>query len=254
MISLLLAATFQYTFQTAPVNYDVKLDFDGYLPIFGGMESTVTAKIGMVVLGGQPTGNELKVSSDLTSLDLRMDGEKLPFTIENVKQFFPKTTVNVTSLGRVIKNDAPDIDLPVRLPGLDVKRFPESTYLPVEFPESGFELGKSFSYKKNFGDSPVNYEVTPKSIEGTKLTLSVKMSQEFDSFEDEAKNMTKKKEDAFYEVSTKVDGTGTITFDTAKGQLEKSEYIALSTSVSKEIKSEKKEDRKLKTTVTVTRK
>lgn len=254
MIALLALVAFEYNFATSPTVYAVDLGLDGFLPIIGGMEGKVDAKFKVSVTGGSKDADgNYKASNELTSFEIRLDDEKLPFTLDNVKQFFPKTTISYLPNGRVVKNDAPDLQLPVRLPGLDVKRLPETTYMPVEFPEGGYEIGKPFSYSKDFGDSKVFYTVTPERVEGNTLFVSLTMKQDFETLEDEAKSVTTKTEDAFWKVKTSTQGKGTATFDISAKALKEMKITADSTSVAKAVKGSEEENRKLKSTLRVVR-
>ena len=254
ILSLLAATTFAYSFPASAVNYKVEINFDGYLPIFGGTTAKVDTAIAMKVMGERADAEgKPQVSTDLTDLKVTFDGEAMPFTVENVRPYFPKTTISISPQGKVLKTNAPNVNLPVRLPGLDVKRFPETTFLPVEFPEDALEVGKSFEYKRPFGDSVVNYVVTPTKIEGNTISLTLKVSQSYETLEDESKNLTTKEADAIYKVKTEVAGSGTATYDTQKGQLTKMELTADSSSTATTIKGGETEKRQLKTKMTVKR-
>lgn len=254
ILALAVASTFAYTFPTSPTSYKVEMSFDGYLPIFGGTEAKVDANVGLKVQGDKPDAEgKPQLTTDLTDLKVLFDGEAMPFNVDSVRPYFPKTTISISPQGKVLKTNAPNVNLPVRLPGLDVKRFPETTFLPVEFPEEGIEVGKSFQYKRPFGDSEVIYDVTPTKIEGNTISLALKVSQTYETLEDEAKNLTKIEKDAFLRVKTEVSGTGTATYDSVKGQLMRFELFADSSSVATPIKGGEAEKRKLKTKMTVKR-
>lgn len=247
MLALLIAAA--YTFPVNHTdNYELKVNFDGYVPVLGGIDGKVDVNLKMAVTGLEPKGDHpVRVSSDLTEAIIKIDDEKLPFNAENLKQFFPKNTISATALGEIKENDAPNLNLPVKLPGLDVKRIPEISYMPVQFP-AAMEEGKSFIYKKPFGESEVEYEMTPK-MDGNILRLTVKMKQSYGFMEDESFNKVDAKTDAKFEIATNVTGTGTIDFDTSKGRLISSKIVADAASVVTEIKTTKKTNRKLRTTV-----
>lgn len=242
-----------YRLPAEPLAYSMKVDFEGYLPILGGQEDAlVNVDMKFVVNGAAPDsdGNPTAVS-DLTAVEIKFGGASLPFDIESVRPYFPKNTISHTSLGKIVKTDAPDISLPVRLPGLDVKRFPDITYMPIEFPDGGVEVGKAFEYTKKFGDSSVAYVITPTALEGETLKLEVKMKQSYETLEDEAKNVTAKPEEAFAKVKTDVVGYGTVEFDSAKGIVRDSNIVADAKSIATEIKSGKTSERNLKTTLKV---
>lgn len=171
-----------------------------------------------------------------------------------MKSFFPKTTLSYSPEGKVLKNSAPDLQLPVRLPGLDVKRLPETIFMPVEFPAGGYELGKAFTYEKDFDDSKVHYTVTPQKLEGNTLSVLVTTKQEFEILEDEAKALTKNSEDAAWRVKTTANGKGTATFDVSGKFLKEMNLVADSESIASPLQGGSSETRKLKTTLKVTRK
>lgn len=246
MLALLIAAAYQFPVDKV-VNYDLTVTFEGYVPVFGGIEGKVDVALKMAVTGLTPKDSGVRLSSDLTDAVIRLDGEKLPLTVDNLKQFFPKNTISATSLGEITENDAPDLKLPVQLPGLHVKRIPEISYMPVQFP-ADMEDGKPFTYKKPFGDSIVEYEVTPK-MDGSTLRLAVKMKQAYTFMEDEAHNKVDVATDAKFNVATDVTGSGTIEFDTAAGRVIKSKIVADSIGTVTEIASKKSTVRKLKTTL-----
>lgn len=255
---LSLAATFPriepvtYKLPTAPLAYNVQVEFDGFVPVLGGQEGVFDVKIGMVVKGlGPDEEKNPRAESDLTELEVKFNGAPLPFTVDSVRPFFPKNTLSLTPQGKIIKTDAPDVSLPIRLPGLDAKRFPDITYLPIEFPAGELEVGKPFEFKKKFGDSEVSYTVTPTKHENEKLFLSVKLNQTYTTLEDASKNVVTKEEDVFAKVVTTVSGSGDVEFNTARGIVTKSKVVADAVSKVKEVGSEAESERKLKTTVTV---
>lgn len=247
-----VAVAVAYKFPTEPMAYTLKANFEGYVPVLGGQENAqVNVVMGFKVWGIAPEEGNLRAVSDLTDVEIKFGGAPLPFDVDSVRPFFPKNTIVLTPAGKIIKNDAPDVSLPVRLPGLDVKRFPEISYLPVEFPAEGIEMGKSFQYKKAFGDSDVTYTVTPEKLEGATLFLKVQMEQVYETLEDEAKNLTVKAVDAAYKVRTSVKGEGTVEFDADKGRVIRSKFVANATSDVTAIKGGEASKRDLKTTVTV---
>lgn len=243
-----------YTLPVTPITYRMKVDFAGYLPILGGQEdaeANVDMQFKVAAKDGKDAEGNPQASSELTSFEVKFGGAPLPFDVENAKSFFPKNTISFTVAGKILKNDAPDIALPVRLPGLDVKRIPDITYMPIEFPAGGIEVGKAFQYSKKFGDSEVAYTITPTKLDGSTLTLDVAMSQTYETLEDEAKNVVTKEVDGFSKVKTDVKGKGTVTFDTGRGLVTSSHIVADADSTAVEIKSKKSTSRKLKTTLDV---
>lgn len=237
--------------ENPPTQYGIGLKFDGYLPLLGGTEGTAEVKLGLSVQGGSSEGGNFKAISDLTDMSLTFKGQKLPFTVDDVKKYFPKNTVTLTPEGKILTNDAPDIALPVRLPGLDVKRFPDITFLAVEFPQTGVEENKAWSYQKSFGDSTVNYDVTPTAVTGSKIEMDVKLSQSYSTLEDEAHSLVKDQKDAAYSVKTDVKGSGKVVFDPGQGLIRSVNIVADSNDVVTDLQSKKETRRKLKTTLTV---
>jgi hypothetical protein len=199
---------------------DVKMN--GFIPLFGlNAGTTVELQVGLKVIGLAPEsdGNP-RASTDVSSLKVILNGSTLPFNKDNVSQYFPNT-VTLTPQGKVVKNNAPNIDLPVHLPGLDVRRFPDITYLAVEFPVAGIQQGTPWSYSREFGDSAVNYTVTPTSITGDAISMNITMSQDYEETEGDSYEAVKNPKDAVYNVKTHVQGSGTILFDLKRGLVKK---------------------------------
>lgn len=197
--------------------YDVDVSFEGYLPILGGRNGKASVVM-QVEVNGLPaaTNGNARATSEIKSLQLSFNKAVMPFGPESVQEFFPKTTIELTRFGHMVKTDAPDVKLPVRLPGLDVKRFPDITYLPLEFPELGIELGKSFNFKKPFGEASVNYTVTPTKIEGDTVHLTIKLDQKYSLFEDVHHNDVATT-DAAFRIDTSLEGEGSAEFDKKHG-------------------------------------
>lgn len=254
MLTLLAVIALSYKVPSTPIEYSMKVDFAGYIPVLGGQENAdCNVAMGFTVnsLSADKDGNPQAVF-DLTAVEIKFGGAPLPFDLDSVRPYFPKNTISHTANGKILKTDAPDIQLPVRLPGLDVKRIPDITYMPIEFPADGVEVGKTFEFKKQFGDSEVSYKVTPQKLEGGTLFLDLTMSQTYETMEDEAKNVTIKPEDAASKVRTAVTGSGTVQFDVARGIVKASKVIADANSVVSGMKGEDMGKRTLKTTVEVT--
>jgi hypothetical protein len=236
----------------SPVLYNVQLGFTGYLPVLGGTDGSVEAHLQLTVQGlkaDQPT--QAKASTDLTDFKAKFNGANLPFTLDNVKQYFPKNTVTLTPQGKVLSNDAPDVQLDFRLPGLDVKRIPDITYLAVEFPEAGIEQGKSWTYTKAFGDSDVSYIVTPTLVNASEIDMDVKLSQTYETLEDEAKKIVKDPKDAAASVKTSVNGAGKVVFDRKLGLIKTVDITADAASHVTDLQSKAETDRNLQTKLVV---
>ncbi len=230
-----------------PVGYSLNVEFDGFVPMLGGIDGKITVDLGMEVTGQTPVEDLIRVTSDLVSAEIRLDGEKLPFTVENIRKFFPKNTITATLFGVIKSNDAPEIKTPVRLPGLDVKRLPDISYMPIQFPDD-FDGKTDWAFEKTFGDSKMTYHVSP-SWEGSTILLKVQIAQTYTNFEDESKNLLDKPDEAFAKVVTEVKGEGLISFDNERGLVTESKIIANAVSKVTEIKKESTTERKLKTTL-----
>lgn len=255
MLSALAAAALipiAYSFPAGSSNdYFVRVGFDGFLPLMGGREGKVQVDMTVSVQGlTQPSGAP-KASSDITAFKLLFNGSEFPMALEGVKSYFPKTTIGLTPEGHVTSTDAPDTPLPVRLPGLDAKRFPDVTYVPIEFPVGGIEEGKSWTYKKPFGESEVTYTITPLHIDEKTVDLKVDLTQHYDTLEDSALAVVTDAAQASSQVSTDVAGHGTAVFDREKGLVRTLDLKADATSEVTDLKSKAKSTRKLSTSVDV---
>ncbi|MCW5936314.1 MAG: hypothetical protein KIT11_03285 [Fimbriimonadaceae bacterium] len=245
-------APFAYSFgPNTKVDYDVNVQFEGFLPVLGGNEGVVDVKMGVKVTGAKAEPGMLKAASEITSFDLTFNGSKLPLTLSNVTDYFPKTNVGLTPQGKILSNDAPDRKLPVRLPGLDVKRFPDITYIPLEFPTEGFEVGESWTFVRTFGDSPLTYTCTPVALTDNGAEIKVEVKQEYTVLENEALEVVVNREDAVSEVTTKMTGSGTVVLDLANGVARSAEMRNTAVSTAKNLSSGENKERKLVTTFKV---
>lgn len=255
MLALAAAAILQpvsYRFPATPVPYNLDLTFDGYIPVLGGNEGTVDVSAGITVKGlpADADGNP-RAMTDLSSVKIVFNGATLPFGKDQVQGYFPNT-VTATPQGKVLKNDAPNKDLPVQLPGLDVKRFPDLTYLAIEFPADGVEAQKPFSYSRAFGDSQVNYTITPTIVTPSEIDMNVKLTEDYENQEDDAHNLTKDPRDAAADVKTHVQGAGTVVFDVEEGMIRKVDIKSEAHSTVTDLKTKAVSKRDLKMGLTVT--
>lgn len=242
-------------------DYTMTAKFDGFLPILGGAVGVVDVEMGVRVRSLDPVEGRLKVTNEISDFAMKFGGAPLPFGLEDVNRFFPRTSVELTPLGQVVKNDAPNLSLPIRLPGLDVKRFPDITYLPVVFPEGGVAEGQSWSFTKKFGDTEVSYQATATQIEGDLLTLDVDVEQEFTVYEDAALQTLPDEKNAVTRATTKMTGEGTVVFDLSRGVATETTMVntAVTTPVdpktgkivTREVNGEQIGERKLVTTLNV---
>jgi hypothetical protein len=143
--------------------------------------------------------------------------------------------------------------LPVRLPGLDPNRFPEITYLPIQFPNEGVSVGDSWKFTRTFEGADMTYTCTLSSMDDASAKIAVKVHQEQLYYENSSVEVVKSKADAVNEVRTILDGQGTITWDRKAGLANVVEMTNDATSTVTPISPGTAETRKLKTTFRVTR-
>lgn len=237
-----------YTFAPGQiVGFDVEATFSGYLPVLGGRTGTVQVKMGVEAQGLPPDDKGLRqMTSEIKSAEITMNGALMPLGLANIQTYFPKTTIGMTPEGKVLKTDAPDITMPFRLPGLDVQRFPDISYLPIQFPVEGVEQDKPFSFKKAFGDSDVTYVVTPTKIDDASVQMAIKLTQQYVTFESAKKQVVEEKE-AAAKVVTDLDGSGTATFDRKRGFVSRLKIDAEAVSKVTNLQTKEQTERRLKT-------
>lgn len=251
--SLLVPILLAYSFPAeTPIRYQVKVRFEGYIQLFGGKDTDVDVNMLVRAQGAaaDSDGNP-QVVSEIEEAKIAMNGAELPFDKSALLKFFPKTTISMSPFGRVLKTDAPDKPLPVKLPALHPQRFPDITYLPIEFPPVGVEVGKEFMFKKQFGDSDVTFRVTPKTISDERAEMDVHMEQTYVQFEDRFGNVVPEKDNPATKVATQVSGDGTATFDRKIGVVSKLMMVANAQSKVVNLTSSAESERKLKTTLSV---
>jgi len=231
-----------------PAMYDVVMKFDGFIPILGGQSGVVDVELGVSAQGIPSDPNGIpQATTELQAIKIKFNGAALPLDIMNAKTYFPKTTISLTPQGRILKSDAPNMTLPIRLPGLDIKRMPDVTFLPIEFPVEGVEAGKEWSYRKSFGDSDVLFTLKATSITDEKVEMDVTMKQSYDTLEDSALAIPTDPKDAVSKVHTDVTGVGKATFDRKLGLIKVAVVDADAKSKVTAIAGGKVTDRDLKT-------
>ncbi len=233
------------------LEYDVKVVFEGFLPVLGGNEGVVDVTMGVLVTGAEKKAETLQAASEITAFDLVFNGAKLPLTVENVTQFFPKTTIELTPAGRIVATDAPDRQLPVRLPGLDVKRFPDITYVPLELPEEPLETGNSWTFERDFGGQPLRYECNVMLSTDETAKVAVRVAQSYTVLENDAYEVVADRASAAREVVTTLAGTGVVTFDLKRGAARSVQMTNTATGAVTDLTSGEKSQRKLVTKLEV---
>jgi len=253
MLALVAASltAISYGFRpTPPLAYDVAFDLKGFLPLLGGLEGEAHVGLGFQVAGAPAdTDGNPRVACELKAFKLSLDGDELPFTLDQVKDWFPPNASTITPQGKLVKNDLPDREVPFRLPGLDVKRLPDLSFLPVEFPIEGVEVGKEWTFKKAFGDTEVSYSAKVTVLDDAHADIELKLSQSYDTLEDVANKVVKTEQEAATRVHTDMTGTGKATFDRKLGVVRSCEIDAHSVGHAVDLKTKKESDRKLDMTV-----
>ncbi|MFM9872868.1 MAG: hypothetical protein ACKVQS_05315 [Fimbriimonadaceae bacterium] len=256
MVSLVAAAALAssaYRFEAeTKLDYDVNVVFEGFLPLLGGNEGKADVKMGVRVNGLEPDDLGIRSTSELTAFEISFNGGKLPLDVESAKVYFPKTTVTSTNLGKVLKSNAPELNLPVRLPGLDVRRFPDITYLPIELSGKELTVGENWKFERLFGDAPMQYDCTVLQVRDSgRVTIAVKVHQQYEVWEDETLEVVPEEKGATARVKTTLDGSGTVFFDVSKGVAVGADMKNATTSDVRDIKSGKTTTRKLNSTLKV---
>lgn len=255
MLALLAVATAVKLSYSFPVDvkrsFDVQTVFDGFIPLLGGREGKVEVDLVVSAIGQKPAddGNS-QVLSTLDDIKVLLDGSPLQIvTLAMTKDYFPPTTISMTPYGQTLKTNAPNLQLPVKLPGLDIKRFPDITYLPLQLPEEGAEIGKTYTFKRAFGDSDITYSATPKKITDDSVEMDLTVAQNYTVLENEGKEVVKEEKDAISSVATVMSGTGTAIFDRKLGAFNVVKVSANADSTVTDLATKKVSQRKLKFTL-----
>lgn len=229
------------------LRYDVNVQFEGFLPLMGGNEGKVEVKMGVDVSGQKPESETLRASHEIKEFEVSFNGAKLPLSVSNVEEYFPKTSIEFSTAGKILKTNAPDKKLPVRLPGLDVKHFPDITYIPIELPVGVIDSQQSWTFERNFGGAPMSYSCKVQSIEKNLVMIEVKLEQKYVVLENSSVEIVTSKDDAVNEVSTTLNGEGNIVFDTDSGTVKSATMKNVATSDVRPLPSGEMKHRKLTT-------
>lgn len=239
------AATYRFDAKTDLV-YQVDLALEGDIPILGGQTGLAEVRLIVAVKGQAPkTQGTLATTTQLKEFQIKFNKEPIPLTLDDALPFFPITTLSLSPNGKVLKTDAKKADVPVRIPGLDSQRLPETVFLQVLFPAQPLAQGLAWDFEKPFGESNAAYSVRAESVKDGLATLKLTFSQQYQTLEDEALNVVAKPVDAFAEVSTKVTGTGTVLFDVNRGVVTQGDLSGKAVSSLVELASKNKSQRTL---------
>ncbi|MGE0002093.1 MAG: hypothetical protein AB7F50_02640 [Fimbriimonadaceae bacterium] len=250
MILATLAAlwTTAYSFSPGVAHtYDVKVTFDGFLPVLGGNEGKAEIKMGVKVEGAQAPAGRTAATNEITAFEISFNGAKLPLTVDNVTDYFPRSHLVIEPTGKLVSNDAPDKKLPVRLPGLDVRRLPDITYVPIEFSTTATALEDAWKFQRDFGGTPMDYQCIAVGEEDGLVKVKVEVRQEYTVLENDSLEVVTERSSAVREVTTVLEGKGFVLFDQELGMARKAVMSNLATSRAKDLKDGTVGVRKLKT-------
>ena len=248
---LLAAAAALGAYQFGPGaahDYRLSLVFDGFLPVFGGNTGEANVGLLMQVRGLEPGEKGMRASGELTEFNFEFNGFPLPLDLESIREYLPKTTISLTPQGRMTATDAPDKPLPVPLPGLDPKRFPDLTYLPIELPEGGLaEPGQKWSFERPFAGGPVTYQCELEAVKNGQARIKVALEQKTTYLENSALEQTSVREQATAEVSNVLTGTGTVIFNLDLGCVDAVDISTLAVGQVKPLDGSEASERRLTT-------
>lgn len=240
---------FSYSLPSTPQAYDIRVDFDGYLPVLGGIEQKARLEFSIELQQKAAGKGFLRLGSfDLSVMDEQGTGYvRLPLSLDSAKEYFPDTNLDFTPLGKILKTDAPDLELPIKLPGLHTRHMPELTVFLLEFPEGGVRPDVPFAFVRNLGGSKVRYEVVHKGRGELGERFDLKVTQDYETWEDENRNPILGKEGARFRVVTHVEGTGAVYMTGPSGRIRQANVTADARSVVYSLEGQKAGDRRLKT-------
>lgn len=197
------------------------MTFEGFLPVLGGNEGTLRTELGLRVLGGADEGGNRTATPEVVRFHMEFNGVRMPLDLEIAQDFFPKAKVVFEPAGRVIRNEAPDRGLPIRVPGLDPQRLPEATWMPVVFPEQGIGAGSEWTYQSRLGETDVTHRCRVVSLEGANLVVAVESTQKYEVYENSALEVVRDRRDAVARATTEWTAKGRLEFDIERSQLRK---------------------------------
>lgn len=244
------ASLFAYAFVIGTsASFDVNVQFEGWIPIFGGREGK--ANVNMTVVATAQKSDE--VESYISKIEAEAFGVQLPLNSSNVDQFFPKATAVFDATGMVTKNSAPAIKMPAKLPGLDSQRLPEISFLPLVLPKAELKKGEVYTFSRSYGGQDFKYTVTLGEEAESGATFSLKLASKRDGFEDAYGNALETEKGAKKKAHSDLEGSGTARFNKAVGGFDKVEVETIEVTTTEPISGGKKTDKKLRTTLKIKR-
>ncbi len=227
MLALTLAAALSYAFPSGTkATYDLTVSFEGYLPILGRPQNKAEVRMAIEVRGGErdAEGNWV-IAYEVKEMQASANGVSLPFTVTNVAAYFPPAKLTVSPLGKVLKTDAPNVAMPIRLPGLDSRRLPEISFLPLEFPvqtvESPIRKEQPWTFNRKFGDGEITFTAEALELGEKEASFRVTLRQVQTSFEDASGAPARGEAQRAVQLDAILAGTGKVTFSPATGQAAK---------------------------------
>ena len=245
----LLAGMLVYGYAPGSVtSFDVKVDFEGYLPLLGGKNGKANVEMRVLAAGIASDKPGLQhVESQIESLSVKLNSTQLPLTKSSIESFFPKATVVIEPTGKVLENTAPKKKLPVKLPGLDSQRFPDISFLPIQFSDKQIGADGTFTFTKKFNGSDVAYKVTLVGMDKDLVTFKLDLNQDSTEYEDDFKNPVEEESAATFSIKSHLTGTGIAVFDTKRHLFKSTKIEATNDSNVTQIKTQVVTTRQLKT-------
>jgi hypothetical protein len=232
-----------------PVSFDVNVQFEGWIPIFGGREGKAT--VNMTVIATALKADEIE--SYIPKIEAEAFGVQLPLNSNNVDQFFPKATAVFDATGTVTKNSAPAIKMPAKLPGLDSQRLPEISFLPLALPKTELKKGQSYAFTRIYANQEFKYTVTLADETDSSAIFTLKLVSRRDGFEDAYGNTLDSEKGAKRKSLSELAGSGTGHFSKTLGSFDRVEVETTETTTTEPLKGGKQTVKKLKTTLKIKR-
>lgn len=233
--------------------FNVKVQFDGFVPLFGGKVGKVDVDMVVRATGVASKKSDLQsVDSEIIDLKAVAFGSTLPLNKNNIGQFYPRAIAIVETNGTVMQNDAPAVMMPVKLPGLDSRRLPEISYVPLVINYEAALAGKPYEFVRTFNGSSMKYRVIPTVQNEQKEAFDIELSQVSSGFEDAYGNPVAE-EVAKSKIKTVLTGKGKAVFNFEKRMFDHVVVETTGDSDVTNIKTGKTSQRSLKTTLTIVR-
>lgn len=240
------------------VAYEVRADFAGYLPIFGGQVGKVGVRLLVKVRGLADTANQdskrsFSASMEVVDGSLSVDGEALPLGVSEIRKVFPLTTIRALTTGKLLEVRGAASKIPITLPGMDPGRLSDLTFLPIEFSPLAVAKGRTWRFERTVSDFAVHYVCSLEKITDKAATIAVTNDQTLDYWVDDGLNRVEKESDAVMKVHVDSKGTGSVEFDRTAGMIDRCTSVIKSKTTETKIVSGEKTEHDLTTTFTLKR-